>query len=134
MEPGSEFQSNTILHVIFHQHEHWEKMKDIIGNGVSCQRCNTRGTKKIWCRVPDRTWKPQISYTANDNMETILKNCEKEVDYGWILPVPIEYIRKIKGVGVITISCATQCIIYGKDHIKVKRQTTHDASFLPPSQ
>ena len=35
LEPGSEFRASTTLQSLFEDHEHWDKMRDIICNGVS---------------------------------------------------------------------------------------------------
>ena len=64
-----------------------------------------------------------------DNEPTLLESYEKEVTHGWMLPVTPECITKIKGASVIPVGVATQFTIDVNGDRKVKRRTTHDASF-----
>ena len=41
------------------------------------------------------------SASSAENKEILLSNYTKEVDQGWMLPVTLESVRKIKGAGVI---------------------------------
>ena len=63
-----------------------------------------------------------------------MENYQKEVNHGWMLPVTMECVPKIKGASVIPVGVATQFIIDANGVKKVKRRTTHDASFQPPSK
>ena len=68
-----------------------------------------------------------------DNHPTLLKNYEKEVRMGWMLPVTIESVKKIKDAAVIPVGIAKQFTIDNKGRRQVKRRTTHDATFPAPS-
>ena len=46
-----------------------------------------------------------------ENEPPFLKNYTKEVRHGWMLPVTIESLRKIKGAAVIPIGVAQQSSI-----------------------
>ena len=50
----------------------------------------------------------QKSATTPDVEPTLLKNYIKEVKHGWILPITLESVAKIKGAGVIPIGVAQQ--------------------------
>ena len=73
------------------------------------------------------------STTAPQNEPTLLKNYNKEVNRGWMLPITIESVSKIKGAGVIPVGCVTQFFINEDGNRYTKRRTTHDAPFPPPS-
>ena len=47
------------------------------------------------------------SATIPSNEPTIIKHYKKEVNRGWMLPVKIKSVPKIKGAGVIPVGCAT---------------------------
>ena len=51
-----------------------------------------------------------------------------------MLPVTLEYVKKIKRAGVTPFGIATQFSIDDKGKRKVKKSTTHDASLPPPSE
>ena len=48
------------------------------------------------------------SATTPDVIPTLLKNYTKEVKHGWMLPITLESVAKIKGAGVIPIGVAQQ--------------------------
>ena len=68
-----------------------------------------------------------------ENFETLKRNYEAEVQKGWMLPIPVTCLRKVKGAAVIPVGVHTQFTIDEKGERKTKRRTTHDASFQPPS-
>ena len=51
-----------------------------------------------------------------------------------MLPVTMEYVPKIKGASVIPVGLAPQLTIDANGNKQVKRKTTNDASFNPPSK
>ena len=51
-----------------------------------------------------------------------------------MLPVTTECVAKIKGASVIPVGVAPQFTIDANGDRKVKRRTTHDTSFVPPSK
>ena len=69
-----------------------------------------------------------------ENAPTLFKNFQKYVHYGWMLPITMECVPKIKGASVIPVGVAPQFIIDANGDKQVKRRTTHDASFNPPSK
>ena len=68
-----------------------------------------------------------------ENEESLLENYEAEVNNGWMFPVTVEYVKKLSGTSIILVGVAKQFTIDSKGARKIKRRTTHDASFLPPS-
>ena len=75
------------------------------------------------------------SVSDPENEPTLLKNYQKEVDHDWMLPVTMEYVSKIPGASARPVGVAPQFIFNTNGDRKVKRRTTHDASFnlLPKS-
>ena len=67
-----------------------------------------------------------------ENAPTLLKNYPKEVNYGWMPPVTMECVSKIKGAIVIPTGVTPKLTIDANGDRKVKRRTTHNASFAPP--
>ena len=51
-----------------------------------------------------------------------------------MLPVTIKCVPKIKGASGIPVDVTLQFKIDANDDRKVKRRTTHDTSFAPPSK
>ena len=74
------------------------------------------------------------SATAPDVEPTLLKNYDKEVKHGWMLPITLESVEKIKGTGVILIGVTKQQSIDEKEKRYTHFRTTHDASCPPPSE
>ena len=129
MEPGSEFRSHTILAPLFAQHQHWPAMREIISKGVQYNLED----------ISEEERKTDLEYmlkrgnhkSASDpeNEPTLIQNYKKEVLHGWMLPVTLECIPKIKGASVIPVGVAPQFTIDANGDRQVKRRTTHDASF-----
>ena len=67
------------------------------------------------------------------NAETLKENYGTEVRRGWMLPISMRCLQKVRGAGVIPVGKATQYTVDDKGKRKIKRRTTHDASFPPPS-
>ena len=134
LEPGSEFRLQQTLEPLLHDHEHWEKMSEIITNGVSYSLED----------LPEHVQKEDLRFmikrgnhksaTSKENEPTLINNYTKEVEQGWMLPVTSKCVIKIKYAGVIPVGVATQFTIDDKGNRKTKRRTTHDASFPPPSE
>ena len=134
MEPGSEFRGRNKLEPLLHHHEHWKKMNEIITTGLDYPLTD----------LPDKILKADVtamiaqgnhkSATTPAVAQTLLKNYTKEVEHGWMLPVTLESVAKIKGAGVIPIGVAQQHTIDEKGKRYTKYRTTHDASFPPPSE
>ena len=133
LDIGSEFRTHDEIQPLFQHHEYWIKIKDIITKGVTYNITPLTETE----RSSDLDWMidrgNHKSAQIAENQPTLIKNYEKEVRYGWMLPVSITCVRKIMGAGVIPLGCAKQFTIDDKGKRTTKRRSTHDASFAPPS-
>jgi len=111
LESGSEFRTKETVEPLFHHHEHWNNMSKIISEGLDY----------LLTDLPDIVLKADVvamidrgnhkSATVPDVEHTLLKNYTKEVKYGWMLPITLESVAKIKGPGVIPIGVAQQQLI-----------------------
>ena len=134
LEAGSEFRPIKDLKPLFSNHVHWNKMEKIITEGITYNIPEIPEEDRISDLEAMITRGNHKSAKESENISTLLDNYEKEVRYGWMLPVTIESVKKIKGASVIPIGIAKQFTIDDKGKRKTKRRTTHDASFPPPSQ
>ena len=71
--------------------------------------------------------------SCEENKEAVNSNYDKEVAHGWMIPIKIDVIKKIKGTGVIPIGIATQFTIDEKGKRKIKRRLTHNCSRVGPT-
>ena len=134
MEPGSEFRSIEQLQPLLHAHEHWEDMKQIMSTGVTYKLSNLSEEERISDLTHMMGRGNNKSAFDPENEPTLLKNYQTEVDHGWMLPVTMECVPKISGASVIPVRVAPQFTIDANGDRKVKRRTTHDALFNPPSK
>ena len=109
-------------------------MKQIISEGVSYPL--TEITEEE--RVGDldhmmRRGNHKSARTPHENVTTLKENYAKEVRNGWMMPLPASCLKKLQGASVIPVGVHTQYTIDDDGNRKVKRLTTHDASFSPPS-
>ena len=133
LEPGSEFRLAKTLEPLLKHHNNWLKFKKIITEGVNYNLED----------IPDRTRRSDLlaqlargnhkSASEPENKPTLIKNYDKEVSYGWMIPITKECKTKLKGAGVIPIGVATQYTIDEDGNRSVKRRAIHDASFPPLS-
>ena len=89
MEPGSEFQSKETLHPLFCHHEYWERTSTLISKGVlyPLEDISTEAQKEdLLTRIERGNHK---SASNEENEPTLVKNHEKKVNRGWMLPVTI---------------------------------------------
>ena len=130
---GSEFRAPEAVEKLFKHHEKRPKMKQILTKGVTYHMED----------LPEQMRQEDLRHMVDrgnhksaedpDNHPTLFLNYEKEVTMGWMIPVTLESVMKIKDAGVIPVGIAKQFTINNKGRRQIKRRTTHDASFPPPS-
>ena len=109
-------------------------MRDIIENGLSYPLVDLpEEQRKEDLEFMIQRGNHKYAKTPEVNARTLKKNCTKEVEQGRMLPVSLKCLRKVKGAAVILVGVHTQEIIGEHGETKVKRKTTHDTSFPPPS-
>ena len=132
--PGSEFRSVEVIEELWRRHEHWPKMKDIIRDGDNYPLENlTEAEREGDLKHMIRRGNHLSARKPKENYETLRENYRKEVKKGWMLPLPIKCLTKVRGAAVIPVGVHTQFTIDEAGKRKIKRRTTHDASFPPPS-
>ena len=131
LEPGSEFRLTKTLEPLLKHHKNWNKMKQILTEGLNY---NLEQIPEIVRRsnlIAQVTRGKHPSASEPENEAILLKNYDKEVSHGWMLPVTKECVTKLKDAGVIPIGVAIQFTIDDEGNRSVKRRTTHDAFPLP---
>ena len=132
--PGSEFRSIKHLTSLFSHHEDWDKLKSIIKNG-----CDYKLSPKVDEETRKKDLKSMISRgnhksTKKPGCKDILfKTFSKEVEKGWVVPITIESVSKIKDLFVIPLGIAHQFSINELGKRIPKQRVTHDATFPTPS-
>ena len=87
MDSGSEFRTANSLEPLLSEHKHWPATKQIITIGVTydldkmSEENRLDDLKHMMARGNHKSASDPI------NEPTLLKNYEKEVKYGWMLPV-----------------------------------------------
>ena len=108
LEPGSESRKSGLLEQLWGKYEYWSKMKKIINEGLSYPLVD----------LPEESRKQDLDYmikrgnhkstTATKlNYETLKTNYAKEVVSGWMLPLPVDCLQKVKGAAVIPVGIVT---------------------------
>ena len=133
LDPGSEFRNEQSLEPLWRKHEHWPKMRQIISHGVNYPLTDvTQEEQKADLEHMIRRGNHK-SALEKVNAQKLFANYTAEVERGWMLPLPVKCLSKTNGAAVIPVGVHTQLTIDSDGRRKIKRRTTHDASFSPPS-
>ena len=130
---GAEFRPLHGLNLLFHRHHQWEKIQQIITNGVTYPLkpiSEADRLKDIDTLIKRGNHK---SAKITENRKALDKSFDKEVKYSWALPLPIHCIQHIKGACVTPLGVAVQWSINAANDRIQKRRTTHDCTFPGPS-
>ena len=132
--PGIEFRHMETLHRIWKHHKDWDLIREIIFKGVDYP-CKSAPSEEE--RLSDLEFMIKRgnhpSTLGEENSEAILKNYGKEVNKGWMIPISLDTVRKLKGARVIPVGVAQQWSIDKEGNRTIKRRLTHDCTFPPPS-
>ena len=131
LHPGTEFRHVEVLRKLLGQHKDWPKLEKIITTGIQYGFRDD-----IHYSESQRTTDIKASIQRGNNKsaldpihkEFILKNYTKEVERGWMLPIPKTTVQKMKGGGVIPIGIATQHTVNEQGNRIEKHRLTHDCS------
>ena len=121
LESCSEFRSTTRLGPPLDKHKHWNKIKGIISVGVTYP---LEDLPEAICREDLEHMNNRGNHKSAMSPETkakLMNNYKKEVQHGWILPVALEYVSKIKGTSVVPVGVSKLFSIDDKDNREVKR-------------
>ena len=134
VSPGSEFRSIQHLTSLFSHHEDWNELKSIIENGCDYKLSpivNEKTRKKDLNSMMSRG--NHKSTKKPDCKNILIKTFTKEVEKGWVVPITLESVTKIKDLFIIPLGIAHQFSINELGERTQKQRVTHDATFPTPS-
>jgi len=129
---GSEFRSIAHLQPLLQHHEDWSEIRQIISEG-----CNYQLQPDTDERTRMSDLKAMIKRgnhkSATTNIAVLEKAFTKEIHRGWLLPITVESLTKVKNLSIIPLGIAEQFTIDENGCRIPKKRVTHDASFPAPS-
>ena len=135
LQPGSEFQAIEKLKNLWKYRENWNHIEESITKGCVYPLKKEQSNEKV--RLADLE-----AMIQRGNHKSALRPCaeitfEKDINrecrQGYMIPVPIKYLRRIKNAGVIPVGVHDQWTINEQGERIPKKRTCHDASFPGPS-
>ena len=120
--PGIEFRTQQTLTKIWKYHKDWKLISSILFNGADYP-CQDLPSEKE--RVTDLEYMIQRgnhpSASDSENNTALIKNYKKEVNKGWMIPISIKTIRKLKLARIIPVGVAPHWSIDDKGNRTLKR-------------
>ena len=135
LQPGSEFRTIEKLATIWKIRENWPQIEESITKG--CIYPLKKGNTDEKTRLKDLK-----AMIKRGNNKSALRPCaeiafEKDVNRkcrrGYMIPIPIKYLPKLRNAGVIPVGVHDQWTNNEKGERVSKKRTCHDASFPAPS-
>ena len=134
LTPGSEFRSSAVLEKLLKFREDWTEIKNIFDKGCWYPLENYLDEENRLSDIEAMIARGNHRSTASNESEKIItKNILKEVVRSYLVPIPIPFIKRLKGVQIIPIGLARQFTVDEEGNPKVKHRVTQDLSFTPPS-
>ena len=136
LSPGSEFRSQSIIAILLQHHQDWSLAKSIVIQGVkypldtTSVRSESTRKKDLTAMIERGNHKSSMRHA---NKQSLVKAYQKEVEYGWLIPISIDCLEKLEGASVIPLGVAEQNSITAFGERIPKARVTHDLSFLIPS-
>ena len=127
LDYGSEFRPIEALKPLLQKHPRWTKLAYLLSHGscwpVSKLNDNTRKAKnsELLSRGNHKS-----ASTYSDFLRTSL---EKEITQGWMIPLPIEFLSKLKHAEIAPIGVAQQFQAHDDGTRSLKYRMVHDQSF-----
>ena len=129
LSPSTEFRQMKFIKPLFDLHEDGQKLIDIVTKGVSYPlRSDIDYTDEI--RISD----VEAAIAQGNNKSTkghdklIQSKYKTEVERGWMMPIPLQAINSIEGIGITPIGIANQTTLNEKGEVIGKKRITHDCS------
>ena len=134
LSPGSKFRSIANLSPLLQYHEDWESIKQMLSVGIiypmTEQQTESERISDITAMIK-RGNHPSVM--RDNNFEVLQKAYDKEVKHGWLIPLQVSALPKIKNAGIITLGIAQQFTVDAEGNRISKGRATHDCSFEMPS-
>ena len=98
LEPGSEFRKWETVKSLWERHTNCDKLREILMNGLTypLEKLSEEQRKDDLEHMVVRGNHKSAQF-PKINAETLRKNYEDEIKWGWILPIPKRILRKLKG-------------------------------------
>ena len=132
---GSEFRSVTKLQKLLKLHKNWPRMKRFLTEGTDTTFLPTsEELLKNDCIKNMERGNHQSSSKSDKTLEFLNKTYSKEVRKGWMIPLSIDIISKLKNACVIPVGVVSQSTVNEMGETVEKMRLTHDCSWPGPSQ
>jgi hypothetical protein len=129
LSPSTEFRQLEFIQPLLDLHEDGQKLVDIVSQGVSYpMRSDIDYTEEL--RISD----VKAAIAQGNNKSTsghdklIQSKYKTEVERGWMMPIPLQTINAIEGLGITPIGIANQTTLNDKGEVIGKKRITHDCS------
>jgi hypothetical protein len=125
--PGREFRPTDVLSTIFSHHPLWNRMEEIL----------TRGSKWPLDDISEEDRESDLKEAltfgnhkgASSKPEVLKKLVNKDIKYGYSLPIPLDSVTKIKGLEMAPMNIMAQNTIDEHGRVIPKDRLTHDQSW-----
>ena len=130
ISPGSEFRAIERVRKIWQYRENWQMIEEILTKGCiyplkKPQEESTR-LKDLQASIKRGNHKS----CKKPHLEKSLKeNIEKEIRRGYLIPLPVKYLQKLKNAAVIPMGMSEQFTINEKGQRIPRPRPCHNASF-----
>ena len=130
---GADFRDPKLLKQLLHKNNKWNKLESIITSGVKYNMNPISEQDRISDIDYHINRGNHKSATTEEGLKSINKAYDKEVKYGWQIPILPSVIKSLKNASVTPLGVATQWTINEKNERIIKRRVTHDCTFPGPS-
>ena len=131
---GSEFRPVWKLQKLLKYHDNWCRLERFLVNGTDTvlTQMNEDVLKNDCIKNLERGNHKSASKSTK-TLEFLQKTYSKEVRLGWMTPISIGIISKLKNACVIPVGVVSQWTIDEMGKPKEKMRLTHDCSWIGPS-
>ena len=132
---GSEFRSIINLQKLLKFHTNWNRVKKFLSEGTDTSfiPMNEEELKNDCIKNIERG-NHKSSFKSEKATQFLNKTYSKEVRKGWMIPLTVEIILKLKNTCVIPVGVVSQLTINESGESIEKMRLTHDCSWPGPSQ
>ena len=127
LSPGSEFRALSHLELILGNHEDWEIIKNQLENGITypMSELPDEKTRRLDLKAMVERGNHKSAQTP-EHIEALKKAYKKEVQHGWLIPLKLSTLFKLKGAGVIPLGVQDQFSVDETGKRITKNRVTHD--------
>ena len=124
---GSEFKSTELLNQLLHHHPRWTTLRELLDKGAQFPLESISESERLndlMGRIAKGNHK-----SASENADFLADALKKEIQRGWILPLPVEAAMEIPNMEMAPLGVATHLGINADGEFIPKMRVTHDLSF-----